>query len=495
MMVSMADEHTDRGATDLAADRADEAASTLRIESAAIAWSARERIRTLAFRAMGATTTLAVVALGVSLAADSDLAAVVFGLSTAGAAFSGGLAAFPRAGRGAAKAGVVERRGEELRITQDGAPQRLALADVKQGWIEEVFGEAAACDVVLRLGSERDVTVRVASRAVGESLLRAARVSVAFRVLRVPLRSAASSQRFGELMGTASLGLLLPFLCAGCGGLIWFALMYLRRGGPFEQGTGAILLAYLLVMLTALSLFGVRFLARFLRRREAIVGTDGVALEGFGRRRFLAYSRVRRIARDPLGVRLYLKDGVSVLLPTLADANAPLPTAPGVDAPLDPASIQRGIPRGVPLEDLYRKDVARREALFKRIDQAMRAQGQSRVAHVQLAALDRRSRSVAAWREDLRAILAVEGSGYRGAALGSDQLAEVVEDAGAPTERRVAAAVALSGKGDEEARRRVRVAVEACADQDLRAALEHAAEGEIEEGELDRAMKQRREVR
>jgi hypothetical protein len=55
----------------------------------------------------------------------------------------------------------------------------------------------------------------------------------------------------------------------------------------------------------------------------------------------------------------------------------------------------------------------------------------------------------------------------------------------------VAAAIALSSKGDPEARRRVRVAVEACADQDLRAALEHAAEGEIEEAELGRVTKRR----
>lgn len=493
MMVSMAGENGDGGAEASPARSAMDAAASLRIESVAIAWSARERIRTLAFRAMGASTMLAVVALGFSLAADSNLAAVVFGLSSVGAALSGGLGAFPRFGRGA-KAGVVELRGEELRIAQYGALRRLDLTEVEQGWIEDVFGESEACDVVLRLRSERDVTVRVASRVVGESLLRAVRVSVADRVLRIPLRSAASSQRFGEVMGIASLGLLLPFLCAGSGGLIWFALMYLRRGGPFEQATGARLLAVLLLALSALSLFGVRFLARFLRRREVVVGTDGVAIEGFGKRRFLAYSRVRRIARDPRGVRLYLKDGVSMLLPTLAEANAPLPIAPGVDAPVDPASIQRGIPRSLILENLHRKDVARREALFERIDQAMRAQGQSRVAHVQLAELDRRSRSVSAWRDDLRALLAVEGSGYRGAALGPDQLAEVVEDAGAPTERRVAAAVALSGKGNEEAKRRVRVAVEACADRDLRAALEHAAEGEIEEAELHRAMKQRREV-
>jgi hypothetical protein len=190
-------------------------------------------------------------------------------------------------------------------------------------------------------------------------------------------------------------------------------------------------------------------------------------------------------------VRLYLNDGVSVLLPTLVDANAPMPVTPGVDAPFDPGTVRRGIPSGVPLDDLYRRDLARREALVERIEQAMSARGQSRVSQVQLAQLDRQRRTLPAWREDLRALLAVEGSGYRGAALGSDQLAEVVEDAGAPAERRVAAAIALSGNGDVESKRRVRIAAQACVEEDLRAALEHAAEGEIEEAELLRVMKRR----
>jgi hypothetical protein len=267
----------------------------------------------------------------------------------------------------------------------------------------------------------------------------------------------------------------------------------LVHGAPIDDTRGLTILVSLLLALNVLSIVGVRWLARFLRRGEVVVGTDGVALEGFGKRRFVAYSRVRRVARDPRGVRLYLNDGVSLLLPTLVDAGAPLPVTPGVDAAIDPASMKHGIPRGGRFDDFYRKDLARREALFERIEQAMSARGQSRVSQVQLAQLDRQRRSLSVWREDLRALLAVEGSGYRGAALGSDQLAEVVEDAGAPTERRVAAAIALSSKGDPEARRRVRIAVEACADRDLRAALERAAEGEIEEAELHRAMKQRRE--
>ncbi|MFS8071866.1 MAG: hypothetical protein ACMG6S_36310, partial [Byssovorax sp.] len=360
--------------------------------------------------------------------------------------------------RDAASAVVVERREEALVIARNGVEERIALSEIRQGWIEDVSGEGDACDVVLRLRNGRDVAVRVTSRAKGESLLRAARVSVADRVLRVPLRSLASSQRFGELMGAVSVALLLPFLFFGGGGLIWAMTTFLRRGGPMDDLSGIPLLVTLLLSLSALSLLGVRWLARFVRRREVTVGTDGIALTGFGRHRFIAYSRVRRIARVPQGVRLFLNDSVSVLLPTIADARAPLPITPGVDAPFDPTSAKRLLARGASVEELYRKDVTRREALFERVDQAMRARGQSRVSSVQLAELDRRSRSVSAWRDDLRALLAVEGSGYRGAALGPDQLAEVVADAGAPTERRVAAAVALSGKGDEEARRRVRVA-------------------------------------
>jgi hypothetical protein len=399
-----------------------------------------------------------------------------------------------RSSHDTAKSVVVERRDDALVIALDGVNERIALGEIRQGWIEDIPGEGDACDVLLRLRNGRDVVVRVASRAEGESLLRVARVSVADRVLRVPLRSLASSQRFGELMGVVSLALLLPFLLAGAGGLLWTLLGFLRRGSPMDDMRGLPILVTLLLALTAFSLLGVRWLARFIRQREVIVGTDGIALTGFGRHRFIAYSRVRRIARVAQGVRLFLNDSVSVLLPTIADAGAPLPLTPGVDAPRDPASAKPLFARGASIEALYRRDVTRRETLFDRVDQAMRARGQSRVSAVQLAELDRRSRSVSAWRDDLRALLAVEGSGYRGAALGPDQLAEVVEDAGAPTERRVAAAVALSGKGDDEAKRRVRVAVEACADRDLRAALEHAAEGEIEEAELLRAMKQRREV-
>ena len=55
----------------------------------------------------------------------------------------------------------------------------------------------------------------------------------------------------------------------------------------------------------------------------------------------------------------------------------------------------------------------------------------------------------------------------------------------------MAAAVAPSAREKGEARRRVRIAVQACADEDLQAALAAAAEGEIEEATLARAVARR----
>jgi hypothetical protein len=105
---------------------------------------------------------------------------------------------------------------------------------------------------------------------------------------------------------------------------------------------------------------------------------------------------------------------------------------------------------------------------------------------VGLEELDRRGRSLAAWRSDLEKLLA-RGTDYRRAGLTPADLGAVIEDAAAPAGRRIAAAVALFGAAPEDARRRARIAAQASADDDLRIALEKAAEGEIDEGLVARA--------
>jgi hypothetical protein len=495
MMAAMAEENGEGRAEASPSRGGAKAASARRIKSAAISWSSRERTRKLSLRWLTCTAVAwIVVGFGMGAKLDSWLLTALFHLVRFSTSLSAIAILVGGRSREKAKAGFIDCRGDALVIEHDGTKQRIPLEDVRQGWIEDVFGDGDACDVVLRFRNGREVTVRVADRAAGESLLRVARAPSADRVLHFPLRGLAASFRYGEPMAVTGMLAIPPLLFIGGVYPLLPDLQHLVHASALDDLRVLAIPVGLLVALSASLLLALLGISRLLRWREVIVGADGVALEGFGKRRFIAYAEVRRIKRDPEGVRLHLKDGGSVLLPTIVDTKAPLPVTRGVDALFDPASVKRSFPGGIASEEVYEKDMARREALFDRIRLAMRGRGQSRVSSVQLAQLDRRRRSLPAWRDDLRALLAVEGSGYRGAALGPDQLAEVVEDAGASAERRVAAAIALSGSGDAESRRRVRIAVEACVDENLRAALAHAAEGEIEEAELRRAMKQRREA-
>ena len=99
--------------------------------------------------------------------------------------------------------------------------------------------------------------------------------------------------------------------------------------------------------------------------------------------------------------------------------------------------------------------------------------------------LEREGRSVRAWRAHLRD--AVIG-GYRVAAEPLEKLAEQLTSRSATPEQRVGAALALRVADEGTGANRVRVAAEHCADDRLRAALEAAAEHEIDDGKLERAL-------
>jgi hypothetical protein len=125
----------------------------------------------------------------------------------------------------------------------------------------------------------------------------------------------------------------------------------------------------------------------------------------------------------------------------------------------------------------------------RRIEDALAARVASQSQVARAAALERHGRPFARWRAEL-ASLAQQGADYRrNAGLARDDLQRVLEDASAPTEHRVGAAVALAAAGEVDIRRRVRIAAAACADRDLRAALEAAAEEELDEAKLERALR------
>ena len=81
--------------------------------------------------------------------------------------------------------------------------------------------------------------------------------------------------------------------------------------------------------------------------------------------------------------------------------------------------------------------------------------------------LDRRGRPLEAWAADLRGRIGT-AAGYRASAVVPEQLAAVAEHAAMSPERRVAAAVSAAASGDPAARRRIRLAARACADEELR---------------------------
>jgi hypothetical protein len=235
------------------------------------------------------------------------------------------------------------------------------------------------------------------------------------------------------------------------------------RRAPFVLGCPA---------LAALGGLGLRALAAFFQPREAVLGTDGVAVGTHARRRFVPYAAMTGVVRSARGVTVALRDGTWWVLPLQGIAAPPLPRVAISDA------------ASAPVDEL----LERRELLLRRIEDGIEAQARAHAPTVQLDVLDRKSRTLDAWRDALLGLLARPPS-YRDAHATPDHLFRIVADAGAAPERRVAAAVALSGARDDEHLVRVRAVARACADDDLRAAIEQAAEGEIEERTLLRMQR------
>ena len=325
--------------------------------------------------------------------------------------------------------GVIRISGEE----QDGL--EIAVADVEAGWVDS-RGRA-----VLRLADGRELTVAARRPADIEALLQAAGVAPDQRTARMPIGSVLAALRGGSALGSAGLVCAVPplLLAAAALGLsLHDAWLGLLRGSDLLSPA----LSFGLHLLLLLGVLGL------LAPRRAVVGTDGVAIEGLLRRRFIAYADLAEVTAEPRGVRLRPRRARGVLLPR----------APGG------------------------------EALHDRILAAMGAEGPGAEAYLDF--LERRGRPLDAWAADLRG-RAGGAPGYRAGAIAAEQLAAVAEQPAASPERRVAAAVSAAASGYVAARRRIRSAARACADVELRAALEQAAEAEAAEEALARVTRAR----
>jgi hypothetical protein len=429
----------------------------LRIASSGVGFDLRERTRRQALRALAIAAGLVVVLAAVSMAVHAaafcmaillPLLAIPYALVSLLVSGANGATLAP---------GTVVVGGGAIRVLDSAGKitREIPLDQVTQGFWEEPD------QVHLATRSGETLVARAPDAASGERLLHACGVTAAERVLRVPLASATSRVLGGTVF--AGLALTFVFITVVFGGMVLaFGAREIVTHPNLRNLSTFFITNALLAPVLGLG-WG---LVRAMRRREAVVGADGIVFRRVRRSLFIPYTSVTSVTRHPRGVRVERRDGPPIVLPTQGAESRPLPT-------LAPAP---GHASGAEAE---------REVLYGRIVQAMAARDEGALAHPDLERLDRRDRSLAQWREELRKLLD-EQADYRRARLTTTDLARVIEDAGAPAERRIAAAVALASAEPEEARRRVRIAVDACADDELRRALESAAEGEIDEAPLKR---------
>src|SRR6185437_6079008 len=276
--------------------------------------------------------------------------------------------------------GTLTIEGEMLTVTVGQlATKSVPLADVAQGFWE------APDRVRLVLRSWEAVVVTV-SREDGDRVLRAAGVSVAERVLRVPLASVSSRVPGSATLAGVMLGILIMATFTGLTLAVQAARAALTQGSGFlnlgEQGffAGASLLATTL------------FVA-LVRRREVVVGTDGVLFRGALWSRFVPHTTVARAEPCLEGVRLEKKDETSLVLPT---------------GPID-----------TPANALYR------EAILLRIREALAVGGHAALSAVDLERIERRGRTFAAWREDLGKLPLAAGD-YRRRGVSAADLGAVI---------------------------------------------------------------------
>lgn len=332
--------------------------------------------------------------------------------------------------------GTIETTPEGLEIELIGrALVSLPRAQVIDGWIEPLREQSC---LVLRLRGGRRVLVESDDFAALRGLLAAAGASVQQQVFKVPLGTVASQHGQGpvfHLLGPFLAGL---FSIGGFAGLAK-ALVSQKPEAPFSS-----------VVFMVIGLAFTWVLIRSTAPGEAVVGADGITLNRLFQKRFVPHAEIESVVQTSYGVRV----------------------------------TTRGQPLDLPMKTFVSDRSQSSAALITRIEEAREASHRSfDVAALEL--LDRRGRTVSAWREALARITHRSGD-YRSSVLESADLAHVIEDASAPPERRIGAALALASlPGDPELKQRVRVAAQASANAPVRIALEKALSGRLDDGDLE----------
>jgi hypothetical protein len=172
------------------------------------------------------------------------------------------------------------------------------------------------------------------------------------------------------------------------------------------------------------------------------VGTDGILLRRLGERRFISYRTLDEASVRGRLILLSLRTGERVRLDVMG---------------------------------AFSEEERSRDALAQRIEEARAAFVERNYTATAEAWVAPGGRPVASWLREVRAL--ARARDYREARIDADRLWRVVGDPSAPPATRAGAAIALTGTVDGDARARLRVAADACADPKLRVALGRVADG------------------
>jgi hypothetical protein len=314
------------------------------------------------------------------------------------------------------------------------------LRDLRAGFLVPSWGKPPRVRLERRF-PRGAIELRPRNDAEGHALLRALGLDASQVVARFTFASRARADARVIAVGWTLLVLFLvglPILASA-----------LADPGAFLVLVGLIGFGLLIVWLVVMAL-----------PTRLVVGSDGVLVSWFWRKRFLPYSLVRAVrpygSGSEQGVGVWSADGRVIKLP------------------IKPQLTQ----------ELNEQQT---ELVTQRIQQAIAGHA-SRRHEGPIRLPERGNRSALEWIRVLRASGSGAAADHRTAPVAADELWRVIEDPGAEPIARASAAVAVGGGLDRDGRTRLRVAAQATAAPEVRRLLALAAEEDAEEEQLARAL-------
>lgn len=336
-----------------------------------------------------------------------------------------GLASWFWVGRSLDGALTVDDHG--VTVGAGARAMRFERGDIEEGMA--IPGALPKVQLTLRGGARLEVTV--GSLEAADALIDRVGLDPRRRALRFPARALAK-QAAGALGGVL-LGSYIGF---------YLGLLLIATGLPVVMLIGAPM-ALIFGCLGAVST----------RPIELRVGTDGITLRGAFKTRFVPFAELSGVGENGGDPMLYYRDGHTEVIWNSAVSKRPELLA----------------------------------ALQHRVNGALADNAGHAALTARAATLERRGRPLSQWRDEVARVVDPT-KGYREVGLSRRDAEELLDDVRSPIEHRIAAAMALRSLDGDDGRTRVRVAAEGCASPEMRAALERAGDGTLDEATLDRAV-------